>query len=99
MALNMSIIQTSGTGVLEVPDDVAADLQDAYDALEKLPVNRAVVVDFETPEAARLFVRQGNSWADQNDLRFARKGDIKGLPTRVTFRIYAPRPAKDTETE
>jgi hypothetical protein len=30
-------------------------------------------------------------------LTFARKGDIKGNPTRVSFRIYVPRPEKDAE--
>jgi hypothetical protein len=97
MALSMSIVQTSGGKTVEVPEEIAAELSEAYQALQDLPNNRAVVADFETPEAARLFTRQGYAWATENNLAFVRKGDIKGQPARVTFRIYAPRAAKDAE--
>lgn len=123
MALNMSIVVTSGVAATEVPEDVAQDLAEAYAALADLPVNRAVVVDFtsegyEGPAKvdgkpatdayksawnARRFVKQGKSWAagqtgpNGRALSFARKGDIKGLPSRVTFRIYEVR--EDGEAE
>jgi hypothetical protein len=32
-------------------------------------------------------------------LVFVRKGDVKGNPTRVSFRVYAPRPGKDEASE
>ena len=35
---------------------------------------------------------------DKRNLAFARKGDIKGNPTRVTFRVYLARPAKDDDS-
>jgi hypothetical protein len=139
MALNMTIVVSSGVAATEVPDDVAADLQEAYNALATLPVNRMVVVDF-TSEGyagpakvggklvtddemaawnARRFVKQGKSWANAQEvtvpiyaedgettigsrksaLTFARKGDIKGQPSRVAFRIYVPRASEDETTE
>ena len=57
--------------------------------------------------AARLWVKQGKAWAasqivtredgSKTPLTFARKGDVKALPARVSFRIYAPRPGKNAE--
>lgn len=35
----------------------------------------------------------------ESHLTFARKGDIKGKPERVSFRIYVPRRGEDAETE
>lgn len=54
---------------------------------------------------AKKFMDQAKKWcADHKDadgnaqpLTFARKGDIKGIPTRVSFRVYAPRPKTGTE--
>lgn len=99
MALNMSIIVTSGVGAVDVPEDIAKDLADAFDALKKLPSNRAVVVDFEDVAGARDFVRMGKTWAatqtpetEGGEILFVRKGDIKGEPKRVTFRIYEKTP-------
>lgn len=98
MGINMHVVTTSGVGNVTVPDDVAKDLAEAYELLRNLPVNRAVSTDpFPDATAARLFVKQGRVWAQAqsgpNDrpLVFARKGDIKGEPTVVTFRIYEGR--------
>lgn len=59
---------------------------------------------------ARRWVKQGKAWAAAQEvevkdkdgkvlrksaLEFARKGDIKGIPNRVTFRIYVPRAEKE----
>lgn len=94
MALNMRI---EATNTVEVPEDLAADLMEAYEALAKLPQARQVTVDFEdgteeeNVKAAKQFVRQASTWATEQGLRFARKGDAKGNPTRVSFRIYEPR--------
>jgi len=100
MALNMRIEITSGVSATEVDEETAKDLQDAYNALKDLPVNRQVVVDFEDAKSAREFVRQGKAWAAAQTpaLTFARKGNVKENPTRVAFRIYVPR-AGDTSAE
>jgi hypothetical protein len=138
MALQMTIEVSSGVSATEVPDSRAKDLQEAYDALKALPVNRMVTVDFpedgeddyagpakidgkpvtDAQKAAwyaRRFVKQGKAWAAAQEivvpifaedgkttigsrksaLVFARKGDIKGLPSRVSFRIYVPRAGED----
>jgi hypothetical protein len=117
MALDMTVTVTSGVEATEVPDDIAADLTEAYEALSELPVNRMVNVDFgdvnETDadkikanaKAARVFVKQGKAWAAAHvdaegnaaPLTFVRKGDIKGMPGRVSFRIYVPREGKSEE--
>jgi hypothetical protein len=63
------------------------------------------VIDTAT-EAAKTFMKQAKTWcanhldAEGNPapLTFSRRGDIKGIPTRVSFRIYAPRPATPEET-
>jgi hypothetical protein len=92
MPLNMIVEITSGVSVTEVPDDVAADLLEAYTALASLPVNRQVTVDFDTIPEAKLFARQGRAWAESQEtpLKFERKGDPVTKPTRVSFRIYVP---------
>lgn len=98
MAINMHVVITSGVGSVTVPEDVSKELQEAYELLKGLPVNRALSTDpFADATAARLFVKQGRAWAESqtgpNDrqLVFARKGDIKGQPNVVTFRIYERR--------
>lgn len=63
MALDMRLEVTSGVSNTEVPDDVAADLAEAYRILSGLPVNRQIVVDFPDAKDARAFVRQGKAWA------------------------------------
>lgn len=113
MSRNMSVEVTSGVAATEVPDDAAEDFAEAYETLAKLPVNRQVTVDFtDSPKVgnetqaqadareARLWVRQGKAWAAAQDppLTFVRKGDVKGNPTRVAFRIYLPKP-KTEETQ
>lgn len=97
MALNMVVEVTSGVVATEVPEDIAADLLEAYETLAKLPVNRQISVDFPTAKDARAFVKQGKAWAAAQTpaLTFVRKGDIKANPTRVSFRIYVPRAEKD----
>jgi hypothetical protein len=97
---NIRIIATSGTAVTEVPDEVATDLADTYAALKNLPVTRSAVQDFSSPEAARLFVRQGIAWATAQEppLEFMRRAvpgtdKIKDNPNTVAFRIYVPAPA------
>ena len=53
--------------------------------------------DYKAAYNARKFVRQGKSWAETQTgpngrtLVFVRKGDIKGNPTVVSFRIYEQR--------
>lgn len=93
MALNITI-EPSGT--IEVPEEVAADLLEVYTALAKLPARNQATVDFTDGEdeaanikAAKQFVRQATSWAAAQEpaLKFTRKGDITGNPTRVSFRI------------
>lgn len=101
MAINMHIEVSSGVSTTEVPDDVAADLAEAYKALKDLPVNRMAVTDpFADAKAARLFVRQGKAWCETQTgpngrpLVFARKGDVKARPLVVSFRIYEQREQK-----
>lgn len=96
MALDMTIEVTSGVAATEVPEDIATDLLEAYNALKELPVNRQVSVNFADAKAARTFVKQGKAWAAAQipALTFARKGDVKGNPSRVSFRIYVPRAEK-----
>jgi hypothetical protein len=90
--MDMEIVATSGVAATEVPEDVAIDLAEAYAALSKLPANRMVnTPNFPDEKAAKQFVRQGKAWATENGLQFARKGDIKGNPTRVSFRIWKPK--------
>lgn len=102
MALEFSEEVTSGVAVTEVPADVAADLEEAYTHLAKLPANRQLVCNFDTAKEANLFVRQGKAWALGKGLVFSRRGAVSvdkgGNPLRVAFRIYTPRPA-DTESD
>lgn len=98
MALNITISATSGTAVTEVPEDVASDLRATYDALKDLPNTRVATAEFDTPQLARLFVRQGTAWAAANNLEFVRKAvpgyeKISDMPNHVSFRIYVPAPA------
>lgn len=88
MALTVTIVQTSGASVTEVPEDVAEVLAETYAALKDLPNNRAGTIDFDTDKEARLFVKQGHSWAAANNLEFSRRGTVKDNPSRVIFRIY-----------
>lgn len=103
MALNFTEVITSGVAATEVTDEDAKDLQEAYEHLSKLPVNRALSVDFSDAKAARRWVKVGKAWAsgqtgpNGRPLTFARKGDIKGMPARVTFRIYELREKEDDE--
>lgn len=90
MAYNFSIEVTSGVAATEVPDELAKELAEIYAKLSELPSNRAVNIDFSEAKEAREFVRQGKSWAESQGLVFARKGNVKDNPTRVTFRVYAP---------
>jgi hypothetical protein len=119
MSLTLRIESSS---VITVPDDIAAELAGAYDALKDLPVNRMLTTDpfgpedydgpakvdgkdvtdeYKSASNARKFVKQGKSWAatqtgpNGRPLKFARKGDVKGNPTVVSFRIYEVR---ETET-
>ena len=102
--LDMQIEVTSGVAATEVDEDYALDFAEAYEALSKLPVNRQVSVDLPTAKDASNYVKQGKAWSaaqevtredgSKTPLVFARKGDIKGNPTRVSFRIYVPRPEK-----
>ena len=106
MAVNMRIEPTSGPRTVEVPEDVAADLSAAYDALKDLPVNRQVTTDpFPSESDARHFARQGKAWAQTQTgpngrpLVFARKGTVKENPTVVSFRIYEARETGDGTAE
>lgn len=97
---NIRIVATSGTAVTEVPGEVATDLLDSYNALKDLPVTRCAVQEFDSPEAARLFVRQGIAWAaaQKPPLEFMRRpvpgsDHVKDHPNDVAFRIYIPAPA------
>jgi hypothetical protein len=95
MGVNITITKTSGPGAVEVPDDVAQDCADTYALLKDLPSNRAATTDpFADAKAARLWCKQATTWAEQQEpaLKFSRRGDIKGNPTVVTFRIYEPKP-------
>lgn len=95
MGLNMTIVAVSGAAARTITEDLAADLEEAYEALSKLPSNRAVSVDFDTIEDADEFVKDAKAWATLHDLKFLRKGDVKELPSRVDFRIYKPRARVD----
>lgn len=93
MALDISIVATSGTSTTEVPEDVATDLAEVYETLKDLPSTRAAVVDFKDAVSARLFVKQGKAWAEARGLSFQRRGPVADNPERVTFRIVVPRQA------
>ena len=77
--MQITIAKTSVVSAADVPEEVAKDLQDTYDALASMPVTNQANVDFlpegVTPadasedeiaaaaKAARLFVKQGKAWA------------------------------------
>ena len=104
--MDRTIVATEKNYRVDVPEDVAASFLEDYEALANLPVTRQIQADFKAEDfpdkdgkpskdnaakAARLYARQGRSWAEDNGLKFVRKGDIKAQPTRVTYRIYAPK--------
>ena len=94
MTRNMTMIITSGTGAVTITDELAEEFQEAWDAIQAAPKNRALTTDFDTPAEARDWVRAGKAWAASQEpqLEFDRRGDVKGLPAQVTFRIYLPNP-------
>lgn len=76
---------------------------DGYTGPEKVK-GEPVSDDYKAAHNARLFARQGKAWAETQTgpngrpLMFARKGDVKGNPAVVSFRIYEVREAA-TEAE
>jgi len=94
VALNMTISATSGVAATVVDDETAADLTEAYEALKAMPVSNQVNVDFPDTKSAKEFARMGRAWAlaQTPPLTFARMGDVKALPNRVSFRIYTSSP-------
>jgi len=92
MARDFSIIVTN---VAEPTDEEAQELQEVFETLANLPNTRAAVTDFDNPQEARAYVRRATAWADSQGYKFARKGDIKGEPNRVTFRVYKPKPSAE----
>lgn len=95
MGLNMTLTTTQRS-TAEVSEEYAETFEEAYETLKELPSNKQLNVDFDDKKKARAFVVQGNAWAAENGLKFARKGDIKANPTRVSFRIYEPRTSGDS---
>lgn len=93
MALNISLVKTTRTSASEplvIPDDVAKDLQDTYEALvDESPFINARV-EFATADEARLFARQARAWAAVHGKNFSRKGSVKDNPLVVLFRVYDP---------
>jgi post-segregation antitoxin (ccd killing protein) len=86
-------IVPSEAAQVSVPDEVAQDLQDTYLALSTMSNRNLAVSDFDSKEAANLWVKQARAWAGANELIFSRRpsgGDdkIAGNPLRVTFRVY-----------
>lgn len=93
--MDITIKALSGPSTATVPEDVARDLQDAWDALRELPASQAGFAYFETPQQAREFVRQGTIWAASHPdgLEFGRRAPGNGMkisdePGTVAFRIY-----------
>jgi hypothetical protein len=86
---------------LPVNRQVSVDfpVTDFQDLMSKDGKEVKVTAATQAASAARVFVKQGKAWAAAQTpmLTFARKGDIKGNPTRVSFRIYVPRPG-DADT-
>lgn len=95
--MDFEIVATSGPTATPVPEEVAKDLAEVYETLKTLPSTRVVTTTFETAEAARLFVRQGKSWAHGEGLAFARRGPVKDDECTVKFRIYVPRDTDDAD--
>ena len=96
--MDMELVSTSGPQTVDY-SDVESDLTLAYQKLASLPVNRAVAITFPSAMDARRFARQGRAWAADNGLTFVRKGDVKGEPEKVTFRIYVPRNSETTSAD
>ena len=90
-------ITITATGVTELTEEEIADLQDTYEHLSKLPANRVANIEFETAEEATGYAKAFKAWAVDNGHKFLRKGDIKGNPTRLTFRIYDGRDTTSDE--
>ena len=90
-------ITITATGVTELTEEEVADLIDTYAALKGLPANRVANIDFETPEEATSYAKAFKAWAVDNGHKFLRKGDIKGNPTQLTFRIYDGRETADDQ--
>lgn len=63
----------------------------------------------EAAKEARRYVRAGKAWAAAQEhtrengtktpLTFARKGNVKGNPTRVSYRIYVPQEGETAAPE
>jgi hypothetical protein len=84
---------TSGTGHVpleSIPEDVKADVEEAYGVLRENEGRIHVVFDTETE--ANLWARQAASYAAQRPngaLKF-RRSPTKGLPkNEIDFRVYA----------
>jgi len=77
-----------------IPEDVKADVEEAYATLRQN--DGRIRVQFDTKDEALLFCRQAASYASQREagvLKF-RKSPTKGLPdTVVDFRVTADLPA------
>jgi len=73
---------------------------EGYDGPNKID-GKDVTEEYKAATMARKFVRQGKAWAESqtgdNDrpLMFVRKGDVKGNPTVVSFRIYEQKTQKE----
>ena len=92
-------ITITATGVTELTEDEITDLVDTYQTLKNLPANRVANIDFDTPEEATGYAKAFKAWAVDNGHKFLRKGDIKGNPARLTFRIYDGRDASEPAVE
>jgi hypothetical protein len=90
-------MQLITTNAASVSDEDAATFQEAYEALAQLPNTRALATDFDTEDEAKQFVKAGKAWATANGATFARKGDAKEQPTRVTFRVYLSKAQKEAK--
>ena len=82
-----------------VPDNVASTLNDVHAALQGLPADRAANIDFPDEDAVKVFLKQAKQHSDDNGRRFTRVGDIKGKPTRVSFRVVTKRAPADTAAD
>lgn len=88
MALEMVMIATNA---VTYDDELAKDLQEAFEALQDQPNTRAITVQFDTRTDASRFVREAKSWAADNGLVFTRKPKLETVEGQVVFRIYTPR--------
>lgn len=94
MAIDMTVIVTSGAEAIDVPEDVAADLAEAYQALQGMPKNRALTANFPSEAEAKMFARRGRAWAasQEPELEFTRRKELETTETMVVFRIHKPNP-------